>query len=618
MPGIVGLITQMPREWAEPQLQSMLRSLEHESFYASGTWVDESLGVYVGWVARRNSFSVDMPVANEKGDAVLIFSGEEYPEPGTADRLRQRGHRLSLSGPEYLVHLYEDDPSFPASLNGRFQGLVIDRMHNTATLFNDRFGMHRLYYHDSKQGFYFSPEAKAILAVRPELRESDARSMGEFVTCGCVLENRTLFRNLYVMPPASTWTFHNGLIRQKASYFQAKAWEQQDPLNAESYYRQLRDVFSRNLSRYSNGAEPVGMSLTGGLDSRMIMAWYKSTADLPCYTFGGPLGDCQDVKVAEQVARTCGHPHQVIRVGDEFLSRFSHYAARTVYLTDGCVDLTYSPDLYLNERAREIAPVRLTGNYGGEVLRQVVAFKPIDLTAGILSKEFMPHVEAARVTYEESRRCHPLSFAVFRQAPWHHYGLLSLEETQLSLRSPYLDNELVKTVYRAPRSATMDDRICLRLIEEGSKALRKMRTDRGPVNNGRSRQMTGSVQRSLLEFTFKAEYAYDYGMPQWVARLDHLLSPLRLERLFLGRHKFHHFRIWYKHSLAKYVQEMLLDRLTLSRPYLDPKMVQAIVRHHVRGDRNYTVEIHKLLTLELLHRLFLDFRNTSSVYSASA
>ena len=112
------------------------------------------------------------------------------------------------------------------------------------------------------------------------------------------------------------------------------------------------------------------MSLTGGLDTRMIMAWRKAApGSLPCYSFGGIFRDCQDVTLARKVASACGQTHQVIPVGREFLSRFSHYAERTVYLTDGCIDVGTRPDLYVNERAAAIAPVRMTGNYGGEVLR---------------------------------------------------------------------------------------------------------------------------------------------------------------------------------------------------------------------------------------------------------
>jgi asparagine synthase (glutamine-hydrolysing) len=104
----------------------------------------------------------------------------------------------------------------------------------------------------------------------------------------------------------------------------------------------------------------------------------------------------------------------------------------------------------------------------------------------------------------------------------------------------------------------------------------------------------------------KAEYAYDHGMPQSVARIDHALSPFHLEKLFLGRHKYYHFRVWYRDALSKYVQEMLLDPLTLSRPYLDRKAVEATVRGHLKEGRNHTTEIHKLLSIELLHRLFID------------
>lgn len=87
-----------------------------------------------------------------------------------------------------------------------------------------------------------------------------------------------------------------------------------------------------------------------------------------------------------------------------------------------------------------------------------------------------------------------------------------------------------------------------------------------------------------------------------------MFAGLHLERLFLGRHKFAHFRVWYRDRLADYVRQVLLDAGSLSRPYLLRKGVEATVEGHLRGGRNYTNEIHKLLTLELLHRLFLDSR----------
>ena len=86
MPGIVGLITRMPRARAERELGQMVEALRHENFYTTGTWIDETLGVYVGWVARKGSFSDGMPLQNERGNVVLAFSGEEFPEPGNDTR----------------------------------------------------------------------------------------------------------------------------------------------------------------------------------------------------------------------------------------------------------------------------------------------------------------------------------------------------------------------------------------------------------------------------------------------------------------------------------------------------------------------------------------------------
>ena len=94
MPGIVGLITKVPRERAEPQLQRMLGAIRHDSSYTTGTWIDESLGVYVGWALRAGSFCDGMPLINERRDVVLVFSGEEYPDPGIVASLRRQGHAL--------------------------------------------------------------------------------------------------------------------------------------------------------------------------------------------------------------------------------------------------------------------------------------------------------------------------------------------------------------------------------------------------------------------------------------------------------------------------------------------------------------------------------------------
>jgi asparagine synthase (glutamine-hydrolysing) len=337
----------------------------------------------------------------------------------------------------------------------------------------------------------------------------------------------------------------------------------------------------------------------------MVLAWHNpAPGTLPCYTFGGKYRESEDVLIARRVAEACRQPHAVIPVGDRFLQRFAQYAERTIYLTDGCAGVMRAPDLYVNEVAREIAPVRITGNYGGEVLRRVRAFKPVSPAPGVFAPEFEPEIARAAETFRCIADCHPLSFAVFRQAPWHHYGLLALEETQLSVRSPYLDNEFVKTVFRAPPSSLEEPDISIRLIKEGNPALSALPTDRGA--GAGSRGLAAALAGRLREALFKAEYVYDYGMPQWLAHLDRAASFTKPERLFLGRHKFYHFRVWYRGELSGYVREILLDSVSLRRPYVRAPAVEQLVKAHTAGRGNFTTEIHRLLSLELLHRLLVD------------
>jgi asparagine synthase (glutamine-hydrolysing) len=95
-------------------------------------------------------------------------------------------------------------------------------------------------------------------------------------------------------------------------------------------------------------------------------------------------------------------------------------------------------------------------------------------------------------------------------------------------------------------------------------------------------------------------------MPRQLVRADRLLRALHLERLFLGRHKFYHFRIWYRDELRDYVRDVLLDPRSLTRPYISKKEVEKAVKAHIGGEANHTLAIHRLLTLELTQRRLIE------------
>lgn len=606
MPGIAGMIGSRCMKEGEHAVREMIQTMMHEPFYTSAMWVDERLRVSVGWVGHRGSFADCMPVWNEMRDICLMFTGEDFTEAERLHELKARGHCFQSDNATYLVHLYEEEGlSFLERLNGWFSGVLIDRRKSTAVLFNDRYGLQRLYYHATSIGFFFASEAKALLKVLPKLRAIDASALAETFSFGCVLGNRTLFPGVALVPGASKWTFADGAVN-KQRYFEMGTWESQPPLNEAQYCERLQDVFTQVLPKYLRGPARLGMSLTAGLDGRMIMAWARSAPDtLPCYTFGSEFRESADVKIARRVARLCGQPHATITVDQRFLAEFPMFAEKTVYYTDGVMDVSGAVELYVNKLVREIAPVRLTGNYGSEILRRHVAFRPRPFDSQPLTHEFSELVRQAARTYSMEREGNDLSFVAFRQVPWHHYSRFAVEQSQVVIRSPYLDNELVALAYRVPATLVQSPAPLLRLIATGKQCLAQVPTDRGLSAS------SGSVRRQLLQayqqVTMKVEYAYDYGMPSWLARIDSFLKPLHIERVLLGRHKFYHFRPWYRDRLLDYVKDVLLDPAARRRSYINAEGLKRMIDDHGKGKRNFAGEIHRLLTAELLHRkLVLD------------
>lgn len=605
MPGLAGIITRKPREQAAEELGRMIASMRHEPFYESGTWMDPNLGVYVGWVELPDPGRGAMPQRNEAGDKVLIFSGNEFPGPDIADGLRAQGHEIGEGSLAHLIHVAEKDAEFPAGLNGQFHGLLVDRARGAAMLFNDRYAARRLYIHEGKDAFYFAAEAKALLAIKPELRTVSERGLGELVSCGCVLEDRTLFKKIGILPWAAAWKFRNGVLEKKCRYFSPSDWEGLEPLAEEPYYQALRQTIEGRLPQYFRGAGRIGMSLTGGLDTRVIMAWHHADpGTLPCYTFGSGYRECRDVQIARKVASECLQPHQVIPVAQEFLSNFSYYAERTVFLTDGCASVLRSPGLFANQKAREIAPVRMTGNFGDEMLRRWVVFRPSMPEEGVFRAEFLKDVALAGETYERSMGRLKPAEAATRQISWYFYGLQALEGTQVEMRTPFLDNQLIRTAYRGRGTVYPTNDVRVRLIEDGSRSLARMRTDLGYGGSGG--KAATAFWYLFHRVTMRAEYACEHADPQWLAWVDKWLLGRQLEKRFVGLHKFTHFSLWYRGVLAAYVEEMLLDPRTLKRPYLNADAVQAVVQGHVTGKSNHTPTIHMLLTLEHFHRLFVD------------
>jgi asparagine synthase (glutamine-hydrolysing) len=602
MPGIAGVISRQPAAENLRIVKTMTASLRHENFYKTGDFNEPQLGVYAGWAAHKNSFAAGQVFQNEQKDIALIFAGECFNDDAVKNQLKQNGHNFSENGGDWLVHLYEEQGgNFFENLNGLFSGLLVDRRQGKVFLFNDRYGMERIYWHESADAFYFASEAKALLRVLPELREFDREGVAQFLGAGCALAGRTLFRGVQLLPGGSRWTFEGGKI-QRAQYFSPSTWEALPTLSETNFETQFGETFARILPRYYNGDAKIGISLTGGLDTRLIMACHAHDRNHETtYTFTGPSGQTMDDRVAARVAGACNLEHRLLRLGPDFFANFAAEVDKTVYVTDGCSGALGAHEIYFHRQARALAPVRLTGNYGSEVFRAVSTFKPLRLAPGIVSREFSPVVDAA-VGQLAAQKVNPNTFAAFQEVPLNLFGNLAAGKSQLSFRTPYLDNELVPLAYQCPASLKKSSLPVMRLVKAASPALDRIPTDRGFISDRSDPEVF--LRRVFAEVTFKLDYCSNAGLPRQFGMLDPAFKPVVKALGVAGMHKFLKYSTWFRTSLAPYVSDRIAAAQKSNAGFWNAAALGGLARQHISGAKDFPSEINAVLTLESLERQF--------------
>lgn len=609
MPGICGILTQTPREEHRAMLDRMVASMEYESFYSSGVYTAPDQGFYVGFVSIAKSFSDCMPVFNETRDLALFLTGECYVDDATLTDLKQSGHVFDPSNGSFLVHLFEEgEEMFFRGLNGWCNGLILDLRAHRAMLFNDRNGIRRLYCHEDGDTFLFAAEAKALLAASPALRKVDAASVAEFLVYDCVLRNRTYFSGVSLLPPGSVWRFTGGRV-SKTTASAPREFTSAAPLGESEYVDAVEDTFRRVLPRYFRSGG-VGLSLTGGLDTRMILAClHPAPGELPCYTFGGSYRDILDVRLAPRVAAAAGQPHQVLRLDDDqFLKEYPSHLERSTFVTDGLEGVDKVDMIPFCRMARAIAPNRMTGKYGSQVLKSVLGLKDRSPYEALIRPEFRPRLAEARETLASLTVKNPLTFLLQCEIPWWWNGFILSESSQGAVRSPYLDNDLIALLYRAPaRTKGVGVALQHTLIARYAPQLMQVPTTGSHGGEG----VCAAVRKrwfaslSALDKVFIRE-RLPYGMTHWIGRTDYVLSRVKADRLFTGYADRRRYRAWFRDQLSGFLRETLLCERTLSRPYWNREFLRKVVEHHIAGRGTYLREIRKVLQIEMLHRVLVE------------
>ena len=490
---------------------------------------------------------------------------------------------------------------------GILAAFVGDSTRGRCMLLNDRYGRERLFLHRNGTRVIFSSEAKAILAVAPETRAFDPIGLAELLASGCTLGTHSLFRGIDVLESGTVLTIEGRTVRRRR-YFEPSQLEQLEQVSANQFLEGFPESLRSAVNAVAGTTPKVGISLTGGLDSRMIMASLDAArGSVPCYTFGSMYRTTGDVAVGKRVAAACGQPHQVLELGDEFLRGIHQHLDQSVYASDGYLGLAGAAELYVNRQARSLAVARMTGNWGGELMRGVRAFKYTMPKGGFISPELSNQLKESAAAFSTTHS-NPLSAALFHQMPLQGYGRYAIERSQVVMHAPFLSDGVIQWLYRAPE-AVRESRAAAVAVIDRRPDLLAIPTDVGLLGRGPT-HIRRAIRRSLV----KAEYLTSHGAPDWLAKVSSRLPPSLIETRFLGVDKFQYFRFWIRHNLAGFVRETLVhnDSYNLSS-WFDMTRVEQMVNDHIVGRANYTTEIDKLLTIASVEKvLFEGFSNGSN------
>ena len=257
-------------------------------------------------------------------------------------------------------------------------------------------------------------------------------------------------------------------------------------------------------------------------------------------------------------------------------------------------------ELYFNEQARRLAPVRLTGVFGGEVLREVSFSKPLYLEGALLNADW---TRALAVSDERGsdNASHPITSSLSYEIPQRRFGVIATSRSQTIFRTPYLDNELVALAYRTPSALRASAASAISLIRRNNDLLGRIPTDMGLL--GESSGLTASAKRILSRAMFKLDYFHTEGLPNSIAAGDRLLSTFGSAMGVLGRHKFLHYRRWFQREVAVYVRDAVREAAKRQSGMWNGHYVIKMMEEHLLGKKNHTLEINAVLMLEATERL---------------
>jgi asparagine synthase (glutamine-hydrolysing) len=266
----------------------MARTLAHRGPDGEGVHVAPGVGLGVRRLSIVDVEHGDQPIANEDGSVVLVCNGEIYNAPELRARLEAAGHRFrSASDVEVIVHLYEEHGTGCVDhLRGMFGFALWDARRKRLVLGRDRLGIKPLCYHQSADGLWFASEAKAIVASDRFERALDPAALRDLLTFGFVCSPRTLFAGIVRLPAGCVLIYERGQARVERYWEVSFPGRGENPARREEEWAdELRSKLTETVRIHLRSDVPVGMYLSGGLDSSSVASLMCSLATSPVRSY---------------------------------------------------------------------------------------------------------------------------------------------------------------------------------------------------------------------------------------------------------------------------------------------------------------------------------------------
>src|SRR6201987_5617521 len=371
MCGICGIFHRdRARRVERDTLAEMNQRIVHRGPDDDGFFVEANVGLAMRRLSIIDIKTGHQPITNEDESIWIVYNGELYNHQELRKDLEARGHRYrTKSDTETIVHLYEEyGRDCVKYLRGMFAFAIWDRRRRHLFISRDRLGIKPLYYRFDGQTLLFGSEIKKILAFPGVRAEFNRATLAEYLAFGYISEPETIYAGINKLLPGQVMEISEGGSPQISSYWdlQVKA---DSPARARSYYvERYRELLEGCVSSHLMSDVPLGVFLSGGLDSSAVAALTTKIRREPIETFAVGYGEekFSELPFARQVAQHIGSQHHEVRLSrDEFFESLP----RLIWHEDEPIVWPSSVSLYFVARlARERVTVVLTGEGSDETL----------------------------------------------------------------------------------------------------------------------------------------------------------------------------------------------------------------------------------------------------------